>query len=219
MSLMLEQPAIPLVSSREVRSAIKKRLVFVEILPREISDVVSKPFEYVSMGRCEVDDPIGYQSIDDAIISAKHVGLCLMSKVEAKNLFFVFGETVHSLQCAFVEFCGMRSIPYNVADIYAPIDGEETDDGNQRNADPVAIVLCKVSDAKPISDYVRGGENDDTEDCDRYQVSWSELQGFDDILKSRHGVDLKTNDQNQPVCGADLFSESTAHANSAAFFC
>ena len=30
---------------------------------------------------------------------------------------------------------------------------------------------------------------------------------------------VATNDQNQPVCGADLFSESTAHANSAAFYC
>jgi len=30
---------------------------------------------------------------------------------------------------------------------------------------------------------------------------------------------LNANDQNQPVCGADLFSGSTAHANSAAFFC
>ena len=32
-------------------------------------------------------------------------------------------------------------------------------------------------------------------------------------------LSFQTNDQNQPVCGADLFSESTAHANSAAFYC
>ena len=32
-------------------------------------------------------------------------------------------------------------------------------------------------------------------------------------------LSVATNDQNQPVCGADLFSESTAHANSAAFYC
>ncbi len=31
--------------------------------------------------------------------------------------------------------------------------------------------------------------------------------------------DEMANDQNQPACGADLFSESTAHANSAAFYC
>ena len=30
---------------------------------------------------------------------------------------------------------------------------------------------------------------------------------------------LKANDQNQPICADDLFSESTAHANSAAFYC
>ena len=32
-------------------------------------------------------------------------------------------------------------------------------------------------------------------------------------------IPVGANDQNQPVCGADLFSESTAHANSAAFYC
>ena len=30
---------------------------------------------------------------------------------------------------------------------------------------------------------------------------------------------LRTNDQDQPVCAADLFSESATHANSAASFC
>ena len=42
-----------------------------------------------------------------------------------------------------------------------------------------------------------------------------ECDSIDTLVTRSFGV----NDQNQPVCGADLFSESTAHANSAAFYC
>ena len=102
-------------------------------------------------------------------------------------MLFVFGETVQSLQRAFMEFCSARSIPYCITDIYAPIDSEEAYGRQQWDADPLAIVLCKVANAEPICDSVRDGKHRNTEDRDCCQVSWSELQGFDDMLKRGHG--------------------------------
>ena len=159
----------------------KKRLVCLEILPSEFRDVVS-PMKWVPIGGRPVNDSAGYESVHDAIVDAEFVGLTFRGYVKAENLFFFFGETVKSLQREFMKFCESRSIPYNAANMYGPVYDEQTDRSDERKSEPLAIVLCKVADAQAVREAFGKQQDHAAEQADCCQISWSELQGFEDVL-------------------------------------
>jgi len=156
--------------------SVEKFLVFVEILPREFTDIVIHPFDHVSERRRTLDDVAGYQSVDDAIIDAEFVGLALLGQVKAENLFFFFGETVKFLQCAAMRFCAERSIPYQPTNLCGQVYTEQNGRSDECKTDPLAIVLCKLAKIDDIEKRIPGPQQHTTDDRDRYQITWSQLQ-------------------------------------------
>lgn len=72
----------------------------IDVIPRELRDIVGKPFNDVSCGGSAKNYSLGYKTLDDAIINAEHVGLCSLRHVEPENLLFIFGETAEALNYA-----------------------------------------------------------------------------------------------------------------------
>ena len=163
----------------------KKFLVFVEILPREFRDVVSE-MKWVPEVRRSENDSAGYKSVDDAIVNAEFVGLTFRAYVKAENLFFFFGETVKTLQREFMKFCESRSIPYNAANMYGTTYDEQTDCPEERESNPLAVVLCKVADAQAVREAFGKNQEQTTKQADCCQISWGELQGFKNVLQCGH---------------------------------
>ena len=161
---------------------VKKIFVCLEILPSEFRDVVSQ-VKWVPVGGRPVNESAGYESVHDAVVDAEFVGLTFRSYVKSENLFFVFGETVKSLQREFMKFCESHSIPYNAANIYGPVYDEQTDCSDERQTEPLAIVLCKVTDAKAVRKAFGKDQEQTAKQTDCCQVSWCELQGFENMLQ------------------------------------
>lgn len=166
--------------------SVEQPKVYVEIIPRQIVDVVSKPFNQVALPGGQSQDALGYQTVHDAVIDAQHVGFALLGKVVPENLFFFFGETVKALQNSFFSFHAQRSIPYDPHDFYAPIYCRYGGGSNQRNAEPLAIVLCKVVNAQCLGGLVADKQQYAAKQHDCYQVSWSELQELYELFGGQH---------------------------------
>tara|TARA_R110002072_G_C7730248_1_gene515683 strand:+ start:137 stop:691 length:555 start_codon:yes stop_codon:yes gene_type:complete len=177
---------LSLVSSVGVGGAFEKFYMFVEVIPREVVDVVCKPFKDVSLPGSHVNDPVGCETIYDAIIDAEHVGLALLGNVEPENLFFFFSESVQSLQLAFMSFCAARSIPYCASDFYAAVNSKKAQRCDERNSDPLAVVLCKLVDGEGLSEAVWDDEKQETTESDCCQISWWQLHGIKERLQCRH---------------------------------
>ena len=99
--------------------------MYVEIIPSELADVVSKAMTYEANRRRAVDDSSGYKTLHDAILNVEIVGLRLLTYVVPENLFLFFGETVESLYLAFCSFASRKSILYRPGDFYGPVYNDE----------------------------------------------------------------------------------------------
>jgi hypothetical protein len=178
--------AFPFISSISVSRSFEKPLVFVEVIPRQIIDIVTKPFVQCTLARRSVDDVFGYQSINDAVINAKCIGFTLSGQVKPENLFFFFSKAVKGLNQAFFEFSAIHKIPYNRKDFYAPVYGDQGCRSDECYADPLAIVLCKLEDTNRFREMLFAEKQETAKDTDSYQVSWSELQRLDNLLNIEH---------------------------------
>ncbi|TWT77579.1 hypothetical protein Pla100_63090 [Neorhodopirellula pilleata] len=182
---LTQKSTVPFIGSVEVSCSVKQFRVFVEVIPSDIADVVCKPLEHVSHSCSRENYASRYQSVDDAIINAERVGLALRGVVKAEDLFFIFGERVQFLRDSLFRFLESRSIPYNPADLYAPMDRQKSDGCEKSEPDPLAIVLCQVADSKSIRDAVRREQQQTSEKADGCQVSWREFQCIKNILQCR----------------------------------
>jgi hypothetical protein len=170
------------ISSAKVRSPVKKMLVFVQIIPREISDVVSKTLQKVSNGRSLANDAYGYKSTHDAVINAQNIASRLSCHVKPENLLFVFGETVQSLQSAFFDFANQHSLSYPAEDFYGPIYNEQDTGDDQEYGEPLAIVLCKVINAEGLEPFIGTEKQKSSGDAKRYEITWCEFQKLQERL-------------------------------------
>ncbi len=159
----------------------------VHVLPREFADVVS-PAKWIPNCGGAVNDSAGYESVYDAIIEAEFVGLTLRSNVKAENLFFFFGETVKFLQYSFMRFCDSRSIPYNSANFYGPINSEQYRRCDKGKSDPMAVVLCKLAKSEEVEKRIASEQHQATDYGNGYQVAWCQFQEFKKVFSDgRHG--------------------------------
>ena len=179
-----------LVAAINVRRSRKQVWVLVEIIPREITDIVSKSIHRAPKSRREVYDFYGCKSIDDAIINAEKIGSRLIENVKTENLLFCFGETVQSLQSGLREFCDRLSVPYPAEHCYGPIYTEQDTCGNEGYGEPHAIVLCKIVNSEPFEQFVRQKKKQGGDDSKRYEITWSELQKIQQHLWiiGAHGI-------------------------------
>jgi len=164
------------IGSRKSRRPIKKVLIYVEIIPGEIADVVSKPIKDMShLGRL-ANDAIGYELLRDAIANAQVVSSRLLQEIIPENLLFVFGQTVQSLQCALREFADQYSVSYPAQDCYGPIYSEQDADDNQEQEEMRAIILCKLINAKEPESLIRTENKKGSDNSKRYEITWCEFQ-------------------------------------------
>jgi len=154
----------------------------VEIIPRNITDVVRKPFEHVPNGCGSVNDSLGYEFLDDAIFNAECVSSRILCDVEPQNLFLVFSESVQSLRNALKLFPSPPQSLYPVKDVGTYTDSEKSHGCNESDSKPRAIILCKVKDAKMLENALRAEKKKGREDAQRYEIAWSELEELKDRL-------------------------------------
>lgn len=154
-----------------------------EIIPRNITDVVRKSFEHVPHGRRSVDDSFCYEFLDDAIFNAECIASRILCDVEPQNLILVFSESVQSLRDALKLFPPPPPSLYPVKDVGTYTDSEKSHGSNEGDSKPMAIILCKVKDAKMLEKSLGAEKKKGREDAQRDEIAWSELEE----LKNRLG--------------------------------
>ena len=153
----------------------EKTLIFIEIFPRDLRDVVSKSIEYIADGRAHSEDSSGYESADDAIVDAQNIGFRLLHDVKPENLFFFFGETVQSLKNCLFAFLSRRSLPFCSEDVFQPTSQEYDGDSEESEKEPMAIVLCKLRHAEAIGNTGWSEQYRKARQGEECLMSWREL--------------------------------------------
>lgn len=87
-----------LVSSHDRRGAFEQVRMYVEIIPRHLTDVIRKPVDHISDLGNSMDDAYGCQTIHDAIINAEAVASSIADDVMPQNLLLVLAEDVQALR-------------------------------------------------------------------------------------------------------------------------
>lgn len=182
-------PPRPLVGSVGVGSSIEKVLMFVEIIPGVLADVMREPFESIAHRSGQVNDAIGFESLHDAIVDAERICTGVLRDVEPQNLLFIFGQTLQSLCYAAIASPPEPPLLYEgdtVADNghHKECSGDDKDKPKHR-----AVVLCKLKHSDELEKFFAGKEQEGGHDSKRYEVAWSELQELKKRLSgfSDHG--------------------------------
>ena len=164
--------------SADICSAGKQMFVFLEMIPCEITNVVRDSTMYGTEAARTINNTVGYKSLHDTILNTQRIGFRLLVYVKPENLFFVFGETVESLQLALSRFSADYGISYPVNNCYGPVYSERNYRYNKCKADPMAVVLCKLVNANVLQEPFGRKQQNGSGDAKYYKVSWSDLQDF-----------------------------------------
>lgn len=168
----------PLVGSVGVGVPVEEFNIFVEILPREVGDIVGKTFEQISHARGAVNYSVGYESVHDAVIDLERVGTGVLRHVESENLLLVFCKTLKAVN-DFLLRPFYLPLPRVVGDekVFQP-DAARHYDNRSRNekccAKPRAIILCKFSKAESFEEAIACKQDEAGRDCDYREVTWGE---------------------------------------------
>lgn len=166
-------------------AAFKQRLVFVDLLPRHLADVVGEPGLELSKLGSQPDDSIGYETLHDAVLEAQRLGSSLAFYVPAENILFIFGQRTKAL-------CDAQALLPVAAHPREPVEnglGHHGKLGGQRGEKPHpqsrAMVFCKLrhpeSFAQLLAAQDDGCEKEHGEKADYSLLTWGEL----DKLKHR----------------------------------
>lgn len=150
-------------------------MIYVEIIPREIADVIRKSSD--ASYRCgSINDSIGYETLNDAVIVAEKVGSRFMPDVEPENLLFFFGKTVQSLNYAPIEI-PLPPPGFDEAErIIGCGNNEHRYSENQGKAKNRAIILCKLKHSNELEKFLAGKEKNCGYHTKCYEITWRELQ-------------------------------------------
>ena len=182
MSLMrngLPKPA-PFVSSVCGCCANEKIGMFVEMLPNEVRNVVSKSFIEIAELRRAIDDVSGYESLNDAVIDLEHVGAGVLRYVKPENLLLIFCEGPQSLRDGLSHPIRMTKgkRPYT-----NPFESGNHDDaaGNEEcAADPRAIVLCYFRKPEALNGLRWGEKHNASSNSNYREITWRKFKELRD---------------------------------------
>lgn len=181
-----------LVGPVSVGRSVESLRVYVEVIPHEITDIVREPFPHVAERCGTIDDLIGYESLNDAIFNAEHVGSSILGDVIPQNLLIVFGQTLQSLDDALVEF----PLPQKALDPIEPpaSDGYEKKNyrGQEKNPENCAVILCKLRKPESLLELRAAKKYEARHQSDCYKVTWSELQALKDGLNDLVGYGVSS---------------------------
>ena len=171
------------VGSTDVSDSIEKPLIYVEIFPCKIRNIVSKPFDYAPHFRRAINNSFGYKTFDRAILDVERIGSRIVVDIEPKNLLLVFGQSVEALNNALMSFLLPTETIDTVEEKYAQGHRQEGYRGDEKNPENRAIVLCKLLNPEDLLKLVSSKKNEPSHAPYCYQVTWSEFQELKDRLE------------------------------------
>lgn len=148
----------------------------VEVIPREVADVMREPLKHISERGGLVNDSIGYETLHDAIIVAENVGASLLRYVEPENLLFIFGQTIQSIAYAPIEAPLTPPALDDGDSLDSNGNGEQGTGNNQSKPKHRAVALCELKHSDELEKILAGKQKSGSHDTQRYEVAWSELQ-------------------------------------------
>jgi hypothetical protein len=172
----LFSPALSFVRAIKIGRSDKQVWMFVEILPREIANVVRHPFDKVSDICRHEDNAIGFESLNDAIINAESIGARILGYVEPENLLFIFSQSLQSLRDVLLHFPLPQAVFNHVGNPIHEANASKRDGTDEHNAESRAIVLCKLSKSASFQECVWPEEKHACDKPKCYQITWRELQ-------------------------------------------
>lgn len=151
-------------------------LVFLQVLPRELRDIVRKSIVFHAHGVRPADDACGYQAIHDAIPDCEDIRLRLIGHVKPENFLFVFGERLEFLELFVAELARSMNLPYPLQDGYGTIDEPQDRGHDEDAAEPRAIIVCKLIEADFLKERFGAEQEHGGNQSKCYEVSWSKLE-------------------------------------------
>ena len=174
-----------LVRSHISRNANKQILMFVEMIPSGVRDIIVKPFFEIPHAGGTIDDPLVCESIDDAIVRLEAVGSGLLRYVKPENLLLIFSQSTKTLRDVLLA-------PISGDLLYDPRDNTAaTRKGQPRcyrhagrekkcTTEPRAIVLCHVGQSESFNCLWRSKQNDSNREGNYCEITWSQFKELRD---------------------------------------
>ena len=182
-----------LVSSHNRCGAFEQVRVYVQVIPRHLTDVIRKPIDHISDLGNSMDDAYGCQTIHDAIINAEAVASGIADDVMPQNLLLVLAENVQALRDGLKCFALPPSAlePIYPATCYPNED--QRDRRQEKNPENRAIILCKFSKSKSLAESIAAENQHPCYKSNRYEIAWSELEEFKKWLEEIEHLNFLAN--------------------------
>jgi len=168
-------------------------MIYIEIIPREITNIIREPFKHVADRRSAEDNAGGCKTLYDAIVKSENVALGLLGNVKPENLLFIFSQSVE----AFYHVCMELPLPppsfNNIHDSKTGRNREKRGGKDEDNADNRAIILCKFVNTDKSDELLGAEKKKGCGSSERYEITWSELQKIKNVLRdSNHNLQKLT---------------------------
>lgn len=164
------------VGSIGICRSIEQVRMHMEIIPRDVADVMRKTIKHIAERGRTINDSLGYEFLYDAVVDAERVDASLLRKAVPKNLLFIFAQTIQSIGYAPIEFA-TSPFPFDGRyEVCRDGHGEERDGNHERKTEHRAVVLCKLRHADELEKFLSGKEKNGSHDTKSYQVAWCELE-------------------------------------------
>jgi hypothetical protein len=187
----MKLPAIfSLIGTVEVGRPVQEPRIYIEVIPREVGDVVGKSFIETTGRSGTEDDSTGYETLYDAIVDAEHIAARLLSDVVPENLLFVFSESLQAI----LHFKMKLPPPPCPGDAFEKaariVDHDQSHRSQQNDSQNRAIVLCKLRHPQLIEQIGVGEQKESTKNPGCHEITWSEFQTLKERLSkfSDHGL-------------------------------
>ena len=153
-------------------------MIFIEIIPRGIADIVRESIQHTTAGCSAVDNALGYKTINHAIVDLEVITSSLLGYVKPKNLFFIFGEGEKFI----LDILSRPMYLDSPSDGLPYIDGEvyyDYDPGKNKNAtEDRAVVICKIEDAELFQECGFCEKENRGREAKSYKITYSQFQGI-----------------------------------------
>ncbi len=150
-----------------------------------------KPFKNITERGGLENDAIGFESLNNTIFNAEHIGARIHYEVKAENLLFIFCQTMESIGYALIVISPSSPF-FDEADyIGGDRDNKKRHCDNKRQTESRAIILCKLRNADLLEELATWEKEYGCYNSKCYKITWGELQEFKKRLYDFSGDHLK----------------------------
>ncbi len=167
-------------------------MIFIEIIPSGIADIVRESIKHIAVRGRPVDDAVGYKAIDNAIIDSEVIASGLLGYVKPENLFFIFGEgeqfILDILSRPLYVKPPTNGVPCIDDEVYYDYDPGD----NKYAAKNRAVVICKVEKTKLFQECGFYEEKNRGSEAKSYKITYSQFQGVKKYLAGSTNLESHT---------------------------